>query len=357
MSLRRLSRGLALVAAFGLALGPGDAVDAGARETTRSVSVTARAIVDFHPTEPGRTRFGALEFLGGLVLKSDDPQFGSLSALRTRDHGRELLSIGDEGTWFSARLVSDTAGRPQRIDDAVLAPLRDAHGRPLVRKRDADAESLTLRDRDGGLDALVGFERNDRVLVYHSSDGYRGFLAAPGRPLAGAPTDLHTLRDNLGLEAIATAPGETPLAGSIVMIGEEPRAGEVDHPGWIVGGAWPGRFHVRQRDDFAVTDACFLPSGDLLILERRFRWTRGVAMRIRRIAAADIRPGRTVDGPVLVFADGGYEIDNMEGLAVDRAPDGATIVTLVSDDNRSWLQRTVLLRFRLLDEPGISPVD
>ena len=42
-----------------------------------------------------------------------------------------------------------------------------------------------------------------------------------------------------------------------------------------------------------------------------------------------------------------FQIDNMEGLAVDTDANGETILTLISDDNRSILQRTLLLRFRL----------
>jgi hypothetical protein len=78
----------------------------------------------------------------------------------------------------------------------------------------------------------------------------------------------------------------------------------------------------------------------------------GLGMRLLRVAARDIAPGRTVTGRELLTADWSWEIDNMEGLAVDRAPDGSTILTLVSDDNGNWFQRTVLLRFRLLDHAG-----
>ena len=74
-------------------------------------------------------------------------------------------------------------------------------------------------------------------------------------------------------------------------------------------------------------------------------------MRLVRLPAGEIRPGRTVEGRLLLEADWGWEIDNMEGLAVDTAPDGSTILTLVSDDNGNWFQRTVLLRFRLVDAP------
>jgi hypothetical protein len=61
-----------------------------------------------------------------------------------------------------------------------------------------------------------------------------------------------------------------------------------------------------------------------------------------------MKPGATVDGPILVEADMGYQIDNMEGLAVHRAGNGDVVLTLVSDDNFSALQRTILLQFTLV---------
>ena len=347
-ALLTLGAGLGLTVGAGV-VGPGRDLLArpAASPSARRITVESRPIVDFSPKEPGQRRFGRLDFLGGLVLTSPAPDFGSLSALRTRDHGRELLAIGDEGTWVLARLDTAEDGRPIAVREARLARLRGADGQPLRGKRETDAESLEIRERDGVLEALVGFERHHRVLVYRSDDGWAGFLDAPGKLHPNLPKDLATLGNNESLEAIALAPPASPLAEALVLMGEEPRRGETDHPGWILGGPHPGTFHVRHRDDFALTDACFLPSGDLLLLERRFRLTRGIAMRIRRIARADLAPGRTVDGEILLEADGGFVIDNMEGLAVDRAPDGSTILTLVSDDNQSFLQNTILLRFRL----------
>ena len=55
-----------------------------------------------------------------------------------------------------------------------------------------------------------------------------------------------------------------------------------------------------------------------------------------------------LDGPVLIEADMGYQIDNMEGLSVHRAANGDIVLTLVSDDNFSVIQRTILLQFTLL---------
>jgi hypothetical protein len=69
-------------------------------------------------------------------------------------------------------------------------------------------------------------------------------------------------------------------------------------------------------------------------------------MRIRRFAASDLVPGATLEGTVLIEADMAFQVDNMEGLSVHRDPaTGETVLTLVSDDNFSIIQRTILLQF------------
>ena len=55
-----------------------------------------------------------------------------------------------------------------------------------------------------------------------------------------------------------------------------------------------------------------------------------------------------VDGATLIVADLGYQIDNMEGIGVHRNAPGETILTLVSDDNFSVIQRNLLLQFALV---------
>jgi hypothetical protein len=54
-----------------------------------------------------------------------------------------------------------------------------------------------------------------------------------------------------------------------------------------------------------------------------------------------------VDGPVIFEADGSHQIDNLEGLSVHRGAGGETVLTMISDDNFSLLQRTLLLEFTL----------
>jgi hypothetical protein len=80
-----------------------------------------------------------------------------------------------------------------------------------------------------------------------------------------------------------------------------------------------------------------------------------VKMRIRHLAVGEIKPGARLEGRTLIQADSGFEIDNMEGIAVHRGSGGETIITLISDDNfNSLLQRNLLLQFTLHDNKAGS---
>ena len=137
------------------------------------------------------------------------------------------------------------------------------------------------------------------------------------------------------------------LGGTLIALSERglDRLGNLR--AFLLGGPSPGEFTVKRTGTFDITDAALLPSGDLLILERSFSWSTGLFIQIRRIAIQDVKPGAIVDGPVLLEADLAYEIDNLEGLSIHRANDGAVVLTLISDDNFSILQRTLLLQFSL----------
>lgn len=314
-----------------------------AADVVAPLEITARPIEHFAKLKPAQRQFGRLEYRGGLLLTSEHKHFGGLSDLVMSRDGRQVLIISDEGHWISAEMVYDGT-RPAGLRSARIGPLRSAAGQELVRKRNSDAESMALLDGTltrGTL--LIGFERNHRIGRFPIADGV---VQAPTGYLK-MPEDARRMKSNKGVEALTVLQGGT-YKGSVLAMAERFPDSQGHHTGWIWVRGEPRRFAVRDIGEFDITGAAALGDGSVLMLERRFRWTEGVKMRLRHLPAAQIAPGETIDGETLVEADMAYEIDNMEGIAVHTGPRGETVLTIVSDDNfNTMLQRTLLLQFTL----------
>lgn len=315
-------------------------------ETPTSVAVRALPIASFDNRDPGRTRFGALEFRGGLQLSANFEPFGGMSGLLMQPDGSRLIAVTDRGSWLAARLVYRD-GRPDALAEVEIAPILGADGKPLAAGRAYDTESLTAT---GGR-FYVGIERVHRIVRFDfAKDG----VAARAAPLA-VPSDFKTFGSNKGLECLAAPQKGAPHAGKLIAVTEQSLDSDGHHRAFVLDPAAHGgkaealRFSIRRSDDFDISDCAILPPGDLLILERRYSIARGVAMRIRRLPLAAIKEGALIDGTPLIEADLGYQIDNMEGMALHRNAAGETVITLVSDDNFSSFQRNILLQFVLVD--------
>lgn len=172
-------------------------------------------------------------------------------------------------------------------------------------------------------------------------------LKARAEPIP-VPDDFKTFTYNKSLECLAAGPAGTPLAGQLIVVTERSLDAAGNFRSFLLKGKEVGRFSVKRSGGFDVSDCAILPPADLLLLERSYSVVRGVALRIRRIPLSEIKPGALADGEPLIEADLHYQIDNMEGLSVTRNERGETILTLVSDDNFSVLQRNLLLQFKLV---------
>ncbi|TDH34815.1 hypothetical protein E2A64_13790 [Pseudohoeflea suaedae] len=287
------------------------------------------------------TRFGPLEFMGGLELSASTDALGAMSSIAMGADGSSFLGVMDTGFWFAGRIERDADGRPQRISDFSVQPMFSRDGDVAKAKWMIDAEGLAIR----GDRILVSFERDHRIDLYPAK--------SPGEtaPVGSIPILIPAseLRGNRGLETVAVAPSGTPLEGAAVTVSERSLNADGNMLAAVLDGPKKGIFFVKRDPPYDATDGDFLPDGDLILLERRFSIAGGVGMRIRRIAGESIIPGATVDGEVLLDADFGYQIDNMEGLAVSTDADGKVRLTLVSDDNHSILQRNLMLEFRLVE--------
>lgn len=308
--------------------------------STIDVPVASRLLANFEVGTSAR-RFGKLEFVGGLVMSSPEKLFGAISSIRFRPDGENFVAVLDTGHWLTGKITRGDSGALSGVSDVRIAPMLDISGREPTRKMDVDAEGLALR----GDKVFVSYEQRHRIDIFPDP----GFESS--KPIGRLPHLIpnNELRSNGGMEALAVSPVDSLLKGAMVVVAEKSIDADGNLLAAVLEGPLKGSFAVARHPSFDVTDGAFLPNGDLLLLERRFNFAEGVGMRIRRIRAEDIKPGAVVDGEILLEAGMVYQIDNMEGMDVVKGPDGSTRLIIVSDDNHSFLQRNLMLEFKLVE--------
>ncbi len=347
---------LAVFAIHAALLFPADA-DARARAASRpprpSPSLVApqsslrSARIPLYPGRPSDKRAGRLVYRGGLELSSSDKRFGGWSDLAVSIDGSEILSISDEAHWMRARLTYDADGDLAGASLIRIVDMRDRQGK-IMRGKQGDAEGLMLeRPHDLYGPVAVSFEGDVRVWRYDLSKG----LNAKPTPVPIGDW-AKKLNQNQQIEAIARLNADTFIAfgESPVQEGDDILAALETYPGKGRRGLANSRpLSVIPHDPFSITSAARAPDGHgIYILERRFSIVGGLGMEMRYIRADDIRPGARLDGEVLAnlsFQDA--NIDNMEGLAIREGAKGETFFYIISDDNYSPLERTLLLMFEL----------
>ncbi|WP_415639340.1 esterase-like activity of phytase family protein, partial [Paracoccus nototheniae] len=153
------------------------------------------------------------------------------------------------------------------------------------------------------------------------------------------PPKLPGMGQNSGLEALAIRDD-----GLIVAVPE--RSANESTPFTVLAfdGAWSDYAQIRRDPRWLAVGADFGPDGWFYLLERDFRGILGFATRVRRM---QLTPGVLQDDEILLETSP-LQYDNLEGISVWH--DGTGIrITMISDDNFLFLQRTEIVEYRLRD--------
>lgn len=293
------------------------------------------------PAAFGAESVGSLRFRGGLQLSARPREaLGGLSGFEVLDDGR-LIAVSDYGVWFEARIVLDDEGALAGLVDMRAAPMRDESGRVFANKEAGDSEGLTQLP-DGRF--AVAFEQTQTIRIYDlNRDGPFG-AARMGPPLAG----VARLPDNAGLEALAAT------ADGVLVVGAE--GGERS-----TTLLWLAPLNAREpvaprtgyplAEGFSLTALDRLPDGGFVALERFYAPVIGARARITRFPAEALNARGEALPAVeeLALFGAPLAVDNFEGIAAVRARDGAIRIYILSDDNLSERQRTLLLAFDVID--------
>jgi hypothetical protein len=336
---RFLAAGL-LVSCVGMALFTAASLGVSAQDQ-EDVTVTAIQLPTFMSAEVGAPVQGLI-WRGGLELPSPSDTFGGLSGLGFTGPEGRLVMVSDRGNFVSGQLIYDEMQKPLSLVGVRVEPIQNSKGNELPRAYARDAEAMAVIVREDAPAAIrVGFENLTRVADFQLVDAVPSGAAKE----VNIPEWLSDTRTNASLEAVCIAPPASPIAGSTLLLTEGVIDDDGQHSAYLLGQNDKGPLSYISSEGTNPTDCAFLPNGDLLVLER------GIAlftfnMRLKRVPAADVKPGAHLEGETLLQASGG-DIDNMEALAVHEGPDGQTRITLVSDNNFNDWERNLLLEFSL----------
>ena len=247
-----------------------------------------------------------------------DVRFGGLSGLDVSNDGSSFTAIGDRGIFVTGQFIRDANGDISGITNTAVTPLL-----PPSRSKTPDSEGIAI-GASGGI--YVSVEAKHRILAFDGIDAHP--RALPRHP------DFAGMQANSSLEALAI-----DADGTLYTIPE--RSGRATRPFPVYrfkDGDWDVPFRIPRRENFLISGADIGPDGRLYILERHFTGL-GFQSRVRRF---DLSGGSEV---TLMETRTGTH-DNLEGISVWASSTGLRM-TLVSDDNFRFFQRTELVEYAI----------
>jgi hypothetical protein len=263
--------------------------------------------------------------LGSYHWQGEGDRFGGFSAIEVSPDGQRFTALSDRGTWLTGRLLRDAEGRITGVEASAPEPLKGHRG-SVLQNEWADTEGLTQLP-DGSF--VVSFEGRSRLRAYAD-------LAGPASQLATLPA-FGVMHPNGSLEAVAS-----DAEGTVYAIAEDwPRPDEGFPVFRLRDGVWDRPFALPRDGAFLPAGADFGPDGGLYVLERQFRGPFGFASRVRSFHIDGDHLALT--GTVLQSPLGLH--DNLEGISVWRDAEGHLRLTMISDDNFRFLQRTEIVEY------------
>lgn len=249
--------------------------------------------------------------------------FGGLSAIEITPEGEQITVLSDSGFVVRARLKR-TSGRITSLKLQDITSLQVDTSRRGGRIF-TDAEGLVTLPAGG---FIASFEKQHRIQRF-DADG-----VTVGVPTF--PPVIDQLGPNSGLEALAQHPD-----GRLFTLPERPTEVRAGFPLSVYDkGKWSGAGHIPRRGWFLSVGADFDADGRLYLLERAVS-PFGFLSRVRRF---DLTTTPFGEETLLTTRPGKH--DNLEGIAVWQADTGLRL-TLVSDNNYRFFQRTELVEYAL----------
>lgn len=273
----------------------------------------------------GPTGVPGWEIAGVWRYHAEGLLFGGYSALLAL-HGNRLRAFSDRGSRLTFT-EPDQPGSQQTITRQLVAP---ADANDLW-----DIESATRDPATGTY--WLGYENRHTIHRFAVTSAIAGKRDLTGEVDWGV---------NSGAEAMVRL-GD----GRFLVLPEGEREGLL-FPSDPVDGAVSAQFAFRNpAPGFSATDIAQLPDGRLLVLMRDVAWAFPAFTCLLAIGPMPDAGGVFAPAKILQL-DPAIPRENYEGLAIRPRGDGRIDVWLISDDNLSAMQRSLVVKL-IFDPRGI----
>ena len=266
------------------------------------------------------------KLLSATTWTYDDSLFGGFSGLELSEDGMSFTALSDRGGLFVTGTFTRSGGQITAISAPLINRIRRPNGDH--RAQWTDSEGLAI-----GVDGTMFISTEAPQHRLFRADGQDIVIAIP---LPQHP-DFPKLQGNSSLEALAIGPD-----GALYTIPE--RSGRATRPFPVyrfLNGVWDIPFDIPRRGTHLVVGADIGPDNRLYVLERNFTGI-GFQSRVRRFNMDGSGEETLID-----TANGTH--DNLEGISVWRDATGALRITMISDDNFRFFQKTEIVEYQISD--------
>ncbi len=276
--------------------------------------------------------------LGAVRLKTRSAEgvhITGISALAWDQDEELLYAVTDHGVMHHLRPLFDK-GKLASVELLASYNLRNKNGKRLKGKY-RDSEGLFVINAENGIqgdsELIVSFEKNPQITRFTS----QGKLIEP-YSLPSILADKKNYRTtNQMLEAVTLHPEK-----GILTIAQRPMKGRKNQRLYALNGeSWEYRMEKHKGNGVTAMEA--LPDGRILFMERAWHSLLSpliVTLKEGRFSADGKLQLRVI---ATLSSSKGWALDNFEGLT---RHEGQRFF-MVSDDNNSLLQRTLLFYFEL----------
>lgn len=285
-----------------------------------------------------------INLLGSLAISSarvNGFPVVELSDLAWDADAKKLYAISDNGYLYTIKLTTQNDRLTQaKIVKAVR--LKGANKKPL-RGHFNDPEGLTIRNARNknphDAELIISFEGNSRAERYSTSGHYLGKLSLP-KKLENRHNYRHA---NKMLESITIHPKHGALVAS-----ELPLKAKQNNTQSIYsqhGKAW--HFPRFKAAESSITALEVLKNGDVMVLERAFSGIFSplvISLRQVQLNKCNKQNHCAVRDLAIFNSTQGWNMDNFEGLTHLQG----NRYLMVSDDNKSPIQQTLMVMFEVI---------